>query len=57
MKTIYLFLLVLLFVPSSLWGQKVFKVAYESQTDLKVFIVKYESQAGWNKTEKQQHLL
>jgi len=60
---------VLIFIPSSLWGQKVFKVEYESQTDkkiylvdyesqadLRIFIVKYESQADWNKTEKQ-HLL
>ena len=29
-----------------LFGQKVYKVEYESQADLKVFIVKYESQAS-----------
>jgi hypothetical protein len=44
MKPLYLFLAVVLLVPASLWGQKVFKVDYESQADLKVFVVEYESQ-------------
>jgi len=46
----------LLLATSWIHGQKVFKVKYESQADLKIYIVNYKSQAGWNKTEKQ-HLL
>ena len=47
MKTIYLLLIVLILVPSSLWGQKVFKVEYESQADEDGlwYFVKYDSQA------------
>ena len=37
-------------------GQTVFKVKYKSQADLKIFFIKYESQAGWQNLEKQ-HLL
>ena len=29
-------------------------VDYENQADLKLFFVKYKSQTGWNKKEKQQ---
>jgi hypothetical protein len=32
-------------------------VEYESQADLKIFIVKFESQAGWKNPEKQHMLL
>ncbi len=42
--------------PWKVLAQKVYKVDYESQGDLKVYIVKYESQAGWRNLEKQ-HLL
>jgi hypothetical protein len=69
MKTIYMFLLALMFVPLSLAGQRVYRVEYESQADkkiyfveyesqadLKIYKVKYQSQAGWKNKEKQ-HLL
>jgi hypothetical protein len=33
-------------------AQKVFSEDYESQADVKVFVVKYESQAGWKNNQK-----
>ena len=37
-------------------AQKIYKVSYGSQADLKIYIVNYESQAGWRNTSKR-HLL
>lgn len=43
MKTILQIFLIL--ISSNLFAQKVFKVQYESQADIKVYSVQYESQA------------
>ncbi|MCK4989064.1 MAG: hypothetical protein KAS29_01205, partial [Bacteroidales bacterium] len=44
MKTTYMSLILLMLISTSLWAQKVFRVDYKSQADLKVFVVEYESQ-------------
>ena len=52
------FLLILMLGLTSLRAsaQKVFAVDYASQANLKVFVVVYESQAGW-RTAAKKHLL
>lgn len=44
--------LVLLVFSVSAPAQMVFSVQYENQADVKVYVVKYENQAGWRNKEK-----
>ena len=53
MRPMISLLILFLLIPAVLHGQKVFEVAYESQADLKIYFVQYESQAGWEDEEKQ----
>tara|TARA_Y100001934_G_C11806479_1_gene519550 strand:+ start:367 stop:531 length:165 start_codon:yes stop_codon:yes gene_type:complete len=49
-------LILTLFVPFINFSQKIYTVNYETQADLKVYVIDYASQAGWiNKSKK--HLL
>lgn len=46
------FIIFLFAFVGTLKAQKIFAVDYASQADVKVFVVKYESQAGWRNSAK-----
>ena len=56
MKLKYVLLVMILTASYTADAQKIYKVQYESQADLKIYIVDYSSQAGWRNKEKS-HLM